>query len=85
MHKFYTLLQIVPKIHILQASIPIEYIELSELQINSDIERCIVSVLFHIILEKRKEKCSFFRIFKTYVCIVPLFLFMIHGCNTSCV
>ena len=52
MHKFYTLLQIVPKIHILQASIPIEYIELSELQINSDIERCIVSVLFHIILEK---------------------------------
>ena len=56
MHKFYTLLQIVPKIHILQASIPIEYIELSELQINSDIERCIVSVLFHIILEKKKGK-----------------------------
>ena len=35
--------------------------------------------------KKERKKCSFFRIFEKYVGIVPLFLFMIHGCNTSCV
>ena len=60
--------------------------ESSELQINSDIERCIVKcfISYHT-GKKERKKCSFFRIFEKYVGIVPLFLFMIHGCNTSCV
>ena len=45
-------------------------------------------VFYFISYWKKREKKnvpSFFRIFEKYVGIVSLFLFMIHGCNTSCV